>query len=266
METIAEDLALETLAVDSANHAAPAPAAESATRDLRRDLERRIADRRAADIRAAAALQISNRADDARREAEMTVEQIRREIHAAQRDAIEAHAEACAAAFRTGEPLPHAPIPPEGDSPALAAAVARLDALDRAAGQLAAEATEARGEAAAATVACRALVDSIIIADARAIAREWVATIRLGWELQDRLTGLARIGDGSLLPHADQTQILDQINRRTAAIADNGLMLERHHYDAHLDRLAAGQERAWLDYGRRLMDDPAAAFGEGLPQ
>jgi hypothetical protein len=86
-------------------------------------------------------------------------------------------------------------------------------------------------------------------------ALEWIPAVRLSWRLQDQLTGLVRIG-ADLLP-----------NSQPEAILMHGLNLERHYYDSFLDQLAADQEKRWLDYGRRLMDDPDAAFdAEGLPQ
>jgi hypothetical protein len=137
--------------------------------------------------------------------------------------------------------------------------MAAYRAIETAAADLDAERDAAQSAAAAAALACRELVDQILAADAAAAA-EWVAIIQQGWKLQDRLTGLARVSNGALLPHAQQKAILDQIDRRQAAIATNGLMLERHYYDSYLDRMAAEQEKRWLDYGRRLMNDADAAF------
>jgi hypothetical protein len=94
----------------------------------------------------------------------------------------------------------------------------------------------------------------------------WVAVVKMGWALQDRLNGLARIGDSALLPHDFQAGLLQQIGRRRAAIAENSLMIERHNFDGYLDGLSAAQEKLWLDYGRRLMNDADATFSEELPQ
>jgi len=72
---------------------------------------------------------------------------------------------------------------------------------------------------------------------------------------------------GDLLPRDFQEDILNRIDRRKAAIAADPQMLERHNFDAFLDRTAAAEEKRWLDYGRRLMNDAAATFDAAeLPQ
>jgi hypothetical protein len=84
--------------------------------------------------------------------------------------------------------------------------------------------------------------------------------------LQDRLTGLARIGNGVLLSHDQQADLVNKIDRRKAAIATDPRMIERPNYDRYLEGLSAAEERLWLDYSRRLMSDPAAGFGEDPTQ
>jgi hypothetical protein len=171
------------------------------------------------------------------------------------------------AALLAGSELPAPPIPAPADSAPLARAMATCRAIEAAARDLGAEAAAARDKAATAARACRSLVDSILAADARAIAGEWVAAVRLGWELQDRLTGLARMGDGAFLPSDQQAEILAQIDRPKSAIAANALMIENGHFNRYLDNLAAEQEKRWLDYGRRLMNDAASTFdGDAISQ
>jgi hypothetical protein len=266
---------METFIVDSAAAppAVPSRLAESATPDisqslgnLRAELAAAIEARRLADERAAAAAGIAARADSARRDAREEVARLQVAQHEAERVMIEARARAISEALRAGSELPAAALPGMVDSAPLAAATAAFRAVEAAASDLFGERDAARAAAAEATAVCRQIVDRIIIAEARAIAAEWVAAVQLSWRLQDRLTGLAAIG-GELLPHAFQTEILNQIDRRRVAIAEDGLNLERHNYDASLDRMAAAEEKRWLDYGRRLMNDAAATFDAAeLPQ
>jgi len=264
---------LVTVGSAAAISAVPACSVGSATpetfgslKGLRAELSAAIDARRLADERARAAAGIAARADSARRDAEAEAARIQAALDAARADATREHAQRLTAAFKTGETLPADPTLPETDTGAMAAAAARLDAIRQSAGQLGDEASTARAEAARAAESCRALVDSIIASEARDIARQWIAAIRLGWELQDRLTGLLGLG-GDLLPRDFQEDILNRIDRRKAAIAADPQMLERHNFDAFLDRTAAAEEKRWLDYGRRLMNDAAATFDAAeLPQ
>jgi hypothetical protein len=143
--------------------------------------------------------------------------------------------------------------------------MSRLKAMEQAAAGLAVEAAGARDMAAQASAACRGLVDQIVAAEARDLARQWIACVQLGWRLQDCLTGLVALG-GDLLPRDFQENLLAQIDRRKAAVIADPQMLERPNYDDFLDRSAADQKRRWLDYGRRLMESSDSVFGEELPQ
>jgi hypothetical protein len=64
-------------------------------------------------------------------------------------------------------------------------------------------------------------VNEILALKGRTLSAEWIACVRRSWMLQDQLTGLARVGNGLLLPHAFQTEILNKIERRRVAMADN---------------------------------------------
>jgi hypothetical protein len=262
-------------APSSAGFAIPLQQAKAiATDEARQDrkalteaLAEEIVVRRAQEAHASKAAEIAARAKAAEAEAAKLVEQLQAGIDAAALDATLEHAEALATAFRMNDPLPDAPAAiPATNSEALTAALARLAALHAAACRLADEADAARGAANDSARACRDIVDRILAMDAKALADEWIAATHLCWQLQDCLTGIARIGDGALLPRDFQSNLLDQIDRRKAVTAMNALMIERHNYDRHLDNLSAAQEKLWLDFGRRLMNDPAATFGEELPQ
>jgi hypothetical protein len=250
----------------SFSSAAPATSTGESAAQLRRRLADAIAAKNAAADRAASAMQVAARAEDAMREASMIVDQIKREIHAIQRDAREAHATACVQALRADLPVPGSFTLPEGDSAALAAATAQMDALQQSARQLSTEAQVARDEVAAAADAVRILDDQIKLERWRDKGRQWIAAKKLGDELLDELVGLVRLRP-DLIPHTEQEAILAEGNQRKRAIAEDGLNLEQHHYDAFLDRKAAEQEKRWLDFERRLQNDPNASFGEeGLPQ
>jgi hypothetical protein len=131
-------------------------------------------------------------------------------LQAAQQEAdritTERRASAISEALRAGSELPAARMPAPADSAPLAGAMAACRAIEAAATDLFAERDAARADAADAAAVCRRIVDQIIIADARALAAQWIACVRLGWQLQDKLTGLARIGDGALLPHTFQSR------------------------------------------------------------
>ena len=244
---------------------APAVLAESAA-SLRADLAAAIQDRRAAEARHAEAAKIAARADEAKIVAAMEVEQIKQGLDDKQAEATREHAQALTAAFRAGSPLPGSPALPQSDSAHLSVALASLRALQQSACELATEANAAQSAAADAARACRDLADRIVAADAKALALEWIATVRLGWELQDKLVGLARLG-GDFLPVGFQSDLLEQVDRRKAAVMEHGdLMRERHRYDAHLNGLSQDQEDRWLSYRRRLMESSDATFDGDPPQ
>jgi hypothetical protein len=232
---------------------------------LRGQLAAAIEARAVADARAAEADAIAARAADAEAEATALVERLRADIEAAGRDAIERHAQRLTEAFRAARELPEAPTPPQGDMAALRAAESRLSALHAAARELADEAAAARNEAADAARSCRSLVDQIIVYDARALADQWVAATKLCWALSDQLKGLARLG-GDLLPTGYQEDLLNQVDRRRVAVAENPQLIERYKFDAYLNGLVADAESRWTAYGYRLMSDANAVFGEALSQ
>jgi hypothetical protein len=42
--------------------------------------------------------------------------------------------------------------------------------------------------------------------------------------------------------------------------------IEQHNWTGYLNELSGAQKKRWQNYRQRLLDGPAAAFGEGLPQ
>jgi hypothetical protein len=234
--------------------------------ELRAELSDAIAARRDAEAAARTAAEIASRADCALRDAQAEVEALEAQRAAEQRDAIETHAQRLVRAFRAAEDLPMQIAPADGDSAALRAAVGRLKAIEQATASLAAEAADARDMAAYASAVVRALVDQILTIEAHDLAAQLVAATRVAEELRDRLVGLMRVSDTAFLSHIEQNEILDRIDRRKAAVAADPQMIERPNYDSWLDKLAAEQERRWRSYSRALLDNPAAVFGEELPQ
>jgi len=261
---------MTSLIADPANHAAPAPSAGSATHDLRAELADAIEAHRAADADARAAADVADRAADAEHEAAAVVAHLRQALDDAQARVIREYAMELSAAFRMGAPLPPPPDQPEGDSPALAFAVAHWKAVQQSASELAAEAAAARDEAITANSAVMALVEQIMLDEAPALAAEAVAAIELHWAAIDRLKGLILIDEarpGGPRLRAFQEDLLERIDRRKASIAKDPRYIEQHNWSNYLNDLSAAQKLAWLDYRKRLMDDSAALFdAEALPQ
>ena len=65
---------------------------------------------------------------------------------------------------------------------------------------------------------------------------------------------------------AFQEDFLSRIDRRKAAVSRDPRYIEQHNWTGYLNELSRTQKQRWQNYRRRLLDDPAAAFGEGLPQ
>jgi hypothetical protein len=147
--------------------------------------------------------------------------------------------------------------------------VGRLNALRAAARELGGEAAAARDAAAMAAQAVRALVDSIVFGEADALAAEAIAAIELHWRIIDRLRGLVMIDEGR---HGGprlrgfQERLLESIDRRKAEVIRDPLLVEEWRWRQHLAELGDAQKAAWLDYARRLANDPSATFGEGMAQ
>jgi hypothetical protein len=155
---------------------------------------------------------------------------------------------------------------PAIDSAAMTDAMARLDALRRAASRLDAEAADARNEAADAAGRCREIAIRIAVAFRRRVSSEWVATKRLCEQQQDLLTAFAKIG-GVLFPPDEQADLLEQYDRRKFMISEDPQMLERCNFNDYLDQQVVIQEKRLLDWIRRLMTDADASLDlEGLPQ
>ncbi len=234
-------------------------------RDLRRELADCIADREAADARLRIAKATATRAEEAKVEASMTVERLKQGLDAAQRAVTQRYARALSESFRAGSPPPPAPALPEGDSQALTLALTRLSALHQSACELDTERQTADAAATKAAAAVAALVDEIVLAEARELAEKVVAAIELYWRLLDRLAGLLTIEQRRPGFTPSRKELRQKIDRRERATAVNPLYIEDHNWFGHLDELAADQARAWTDYGQRLANDATARFEESAP-
>jgi hypothetical protein len=254
---------------DSANRNQAAPAlaaAEPATRDLRAELSAAIQVRIAAEARDADADAVAGRADVHLAAARAEVARLQAAQQEAERVTTEARARAISEALRAGLEPPAAFLPAMVDSAPLASAMAAYRAIEAAGADLGAEAADARGEAADAAAVCRDIIDRIIVADAEALAREAIAAIELHWRIIDRLRGLVLIDEGRRggpQLRGFQDRLLEAIDRRKAAISKDRRYIEQHLWSQYLNDLSDAQKAAWLDYARRLMDDPAAAFDAG---
>jgi len=83
----------------------------------------------------------------------------------------------------------------------------------------------------------------------------------LHWQLFDRLTGLLEIDEkrqGG--PHLRELQaaVCLKIDRRRREQERDPLLVEQHNWINFLDAAAKTEERAWLDYMRRLFSDATA--------
>ena len=93
-----------------------------------------------------------------------------------------------------------------------------------------------------------------------AIAVEMIPP-QLHWQLFDRLTGLPEIDEkrqGG--PHLRELQaaVRLKIDRRRREQERDPLLVEQHNWINFLDAAAKTEERAWLDYTRRLFSDATA--------
>jgi hypothetical protein len=258
METT--DLAIADL---SGKPAAPASSAGSAAR-ARRELADAIADADAAAKSARIAADISARASRAKDEAAAAAARLRQDLDRVRFDATKSHAEACARALRAGEDPPACPTLPAIDTAPHAAAAAHLDALSRAAGELAAERERAAQIAGDAAARVSAIIDQINFANEAAELYREIRTIHeLGWQKLNKLRGLIMLDEarpGGPQLRSLQEDLLRDIDRRKSAIAKDPRLIEQHYWIKHQDDLAAEQRRLWEDYRRRLRSDPAAAF------
>lgn len=105
------------------------------------------------------------------------------------------------------------------------------------------------------------IVQRILDGEAAAIAVEMIAAIELHWQLFDRLTGLLEIDEkrqGG--PHLRELQaaVRLKIDRRRREQERDPLLVEQHNWINFLDAAAKTEERAWLDYMRRLFSDATA--------
>jgi len=105
------------------------------------------------------------------------------------------------------------------------------------------------------------IVQRILDGEAAAIAVEMIAAIELHWQLFDRLTGLHEIDEkrqGG--PHLRELQaaVRLKIDRRRREQERDPLLVEQHNWINFLDAAAKTEERAWLDYMRRLFSDTTA--------
>ena len=238
------------------------PTRRDPDRDLRAELEAAIEVQRDADAAADRAAGISEIANKLLDEARERLVRLQGEQREAERLNIERRARSIELALRSGSDLPAAPVPEPADTAALAAAMAAHDAIEIAAGKLAAEHDSARADAAAAAQAVHGIVYEIVTAEAAELAQELIATTERGWKLFDKLAGLVRIDERRADPvlRALQDYVMERIDRRKAAVAKNPLYIERHNYGQYIDDFAAAQERAWQAYGQRLAADAGATF------
>ena len=234
-------------------------------RDLRCELGDAIADRNAADGHARAAKDVADRAGAASRVAADAAARVKADRIAAQRAATERHAKAISDAYRAGSE-------PSTDwcrlrlkRPSYAPPTLTRTLLKWLRAPLAQEADKAADAAVRANATVAAIVDEIMLGEARVLADEMVAAIETHWRLLDRLAGLLTLDErrpGGARLREMQVELVNKIDRRKRAIAANPLHAEYHNWQSHLDALAADQVRTWTDYARRLSEDPQARFEE----
>ncbi len=181
------------------------------------------------------------------------------------RETRASYARSVSEALRYEKPVPAKPGPAAIDGVALTAATEQAAAFQASAAELDAEAAAAEEEAAKHRATVAGLIEDILDAEAHALGAEIVAASELTHRLMDRLAGLAlrddRRPDGPRL-HAMQRDLLEQLDRRRAAVKRNPLYLETFNWQQLLADLAAAQEAQWAEYAARLATDADAAFND----
>ena len=250
-------------------------------RDLRAELADAIEIQRKRDHAAERAAGISEIAETLKAEAAAEVARLQAEQRDAERFMIERRAKAITEALRAGSDLPAPSIPSPADTAALTQATAAHNALELAAGKLAAERDAARAEAAAAAQTVSTLVYAIgMTNEAHDLKAEVFADLDRFWKSFDRLAALVRLDEGRSggpTLRALQEEVVQRtgferrsfggylyvgINRRKALVARNPLFIEQHNVDQHLDDILVAEERLRREYLLRLAADAKAAFDD----